>query len=224
MGCLHKLHLNTAWREPLNSPLSHLNRKATSGKGFQWKYLNLKYEIIRDEQGGFANTWVWEENNWKAKPLNKPHHLEIVAVMWCVRWEASKNTSSVKTVLFRKNKYILMPYICLRIQTSTNFQHNTLEEWEVPYGMETTDSSRAGAVTEVFRTLHFQEHKVSGMSLPTPLQLHLNLGMSLQNYITYSLLLSPSGKIWRTSFIYLCLPCSWAWHTIWKVSAELHFV
>lgn len=57
--------------------------------------------------------------------------------------------------------------------------------------METTVISSAGAVTEVFRTPHFQEHKVSGMSLPMPLQLHLNLGSPLQNYMTYSLLLSP---------------------------------
>lgn len=54
----------------------------------------------------------------------------------------------------------------------------------MPYGIETTVSNSAGAVTEVFRTPHFQEHKVSGMLLPTPLQLHLNLGMPLQNYMT----------------------------------------
>lgn len=47
--------------------------------------------------------------------------------------------------------------------------------------METNVSSSAGAVTEVFRAPHFQEHKVSGMLLTTPLQLHLNLGMPLQN-------------------------------------------
>lgn len=84
-----------------------------------------------------------------------------------------------------------MPYICLRIQTSKNFQHNTLEEEKVPYGMKTTVSSSASAVTEVFRTPHFQEHKVSGMLSPTPLQLHLNLVMPLQNYMTYSLFLLP---------------------------------
>lgn len=69
--------------------------------------------------------------------------------------------------------------------------------------METTVSNSAGAVTEVFRTPHFQEHKVSGMLLPTPLQLHLNLGMPLQNYMTYSFFLSPIfGEV--ASYIFVC--------------------
>lgn len=124
--------------------------------------------------------------------------------MRCGRQEASKDTCSVKIFSFRKKIYILMPYICLRIQTSKNFQHNTLEEEKVPYGMKTTVSSSVSAVTEVFRTPHFQEHKISGMLLLTSLQLHLNLVMPLQNY---ELLSFPFSSIWRTSFIYLCSPC-----------------
>lgn len=69
--------------------------------------------------------------------------------------------------------------------------------------METTVSSSAGDVTEVFRTPNFQEHKVSGMLLPAPLQLHLNLGMPLQTYMTYSLFLSPIfGEL--PSYIFVC--------------------
>lgn len=69
--------------------------------------------------------------------------------------------------------------------------------------MEANVSSSAGAVTEVFRAPHFQEHKVSGMLLPTPLQLHLNLGIPLQNYITYSLFLPPIfGEL--PSYTFVC--------------------
>lgn len=69
--------------------------------------------------------------------------------------------------------------------------------------MKTNVSSSAGAVTEVFRAPHFQEHKVSGMLLPTPLQLHLNLGMPLWNYITYSLFFPPIfGEL--PSYIFVC--------------------
>lgn len=95
--------------------------------------------------------------------------------------------------------------------------------------METNVSSSAGAVTEVFRAPHFQEHKVSGMLLPTPLQLHLNLGMPLQNYITlfsfpqylekflhtslFALLISMTQGMkdfCRTAFLYttICQKCA----------------
>lgn len=67
-------------------------------------------------------------------------------------------------------------------------------------------SSSAGAVTEVFRAPHFQEHKVSGMLLSTPLQLHLNLGMPLQNYIAYSFFLPLIfGEL--PSYIFVCPVC-----------------
>lgn len=69
-----------------------------------------------------------------------------------------------------------------------------------------------------------QASAINSVILKQNKQLHLNLDKPLQKYAAYSLLLSPSGSIWRTSFMYLRWPCSWARRRVRKVSAELHFV